>query len=86
MGSRLDPARAARVRASWWRIIEGLEPADAKATLLQALADIDEHWDKEHPEDGLPEDLGITPDDYLTSLIERVRRVPPPEATRLPDG
>jgi hypothetical protein len=32
---------------------------------------------KEHPEDGLPEDLGIAPEEYLTTLIERVRRTPP---------
>ena len=86
MASRGDPVRAARVRASWWRIIDDLDPADAKAALLQALADIDEHWDKEHPEDGLPEDLGISPDDYLTKLIERVGRVPPPGTTRPSNG
>ena len=86
MASRTAPERARRVRESWSRIIDGLEPVETKAALIQALADIDEHWDKEHPEDGLPEDLGITPDDYLTSLIERVRRVPPPETKRLPDG
>jgi hypothetical protein len=55
-------------------------PADARAVLLQMLADIDEHWDKEHEEDGLPEDLGIPPDDYLVKLIERVRASPPAES------
>jgi hypothetical protein len=68
------------VRATWWQIIDSLSPAEAKAALLQALADIDEHWDKEHPEDGLPEDLGIRPDEYLTTLVERIRSSPPPEA------
>lgn len=73
MAGRTETERARRVRASWSRIIDGLEPAEAKAALLQALADIDEHWDKEHPEDGLPEDLGIPPEEYLTNLIRRAR-------------
>lgn len=71
--------RAARVRQLWWETIRDLPPADARAALLQALADIDEHWDKEHAEDGLPEDLGIPPDDYLVKLIQRIRTSPPPE-------
>jgi len=56
-----------------------LTSAEAKATLLQALADIDEHWEKEHPEDGVPEDLGIPPDEYLRTLVGRIRATPPPE-------
>ena len=43
------------------------------------LADLDEHWDKEHEEDGVPEDLGIAPDEYLVELIRRIRTSPPPE-------
>ena len=50
-----------------------------RAALLQILADIDEHWDKEHEEDGLPEDLGIPADEYLIDLIKRIRTSPPPE-------
>ena len=71
--------RATRVRRLWWETIRDLPPAEARAALLQALADIDEHWDNEHEEDGLPEDLGIPPDDYLVKLIERIRTSPPPE-------
>ena len=56
-----------------------MQESEAKAGLLQVLIDLDEHWDKEHPEDGLPEDLGIPPDEYLTTLIERVRATPPSE-------
>ena len=76
MASRTDPERARQVRAAWSRIVDGLDPVETKAALVQALADIDEHWDKEHPEDGLPEDLGIAPEEYLTKLVERVRRAP----------
>jgi hypothetical protein len=72
--------RDARVRALWWTTIRGISERDAKTALLQALADINEHWQKEHPEDGLPEDLGIPPDEYLTNLLDRVRRLPPAEA------
>jgi hypothetical protein len=74
--SRTEPERARGLRASWSRIIDRLEAGEAKAALLQVLVDLDEHWDKEHPEDGLPEDLGIEPEEYLTTLIERVRRAP----------
>lgn len=73
--------RATRVRRLWWETIRDLPPAEARAALLQMLADIDEHWDKEHEEDGLPEDLGIPPDEYLAKLIERIRTSPPPEIT-----
>ena len=45
------------------------------------LADTDEHWDREHEEDGLPEDQGISPDEYLAKLIERIRTSPPPESS-----
>lgn len=76
MASRTDAERARRVRASWSRIIDQLEAREARAALLQVLVDLDEHWDKEHPEDGLPEDLGIEPEEYLTKLIERVRGAP----------
>lgn len=48
--------------------------------LLQVLADIDDHWDKEHPEDGIPEDLGTAADEYLVKLIARVRAAPPSES------
>jgi hypothetical protein len=71
--------RAARVRRLWWETIRDLPPAETRAALLQMLADMDEHWDKEHEEDGLPEDLGIPPDEYLAKLIERIRTSPPPE-------
>ena len=74
-------ARAASVRRRWWEVIRELPPADARAALLQVLADIDEHWDNEHEEDGLPEDLGIPPDDYLVKLVERIRASPPPESS-----
>jgi hypothetical protein len=67
------------VRASWWRAIGDLSSTEAKAALLQVLVDIDEHWDKEHPEDGVPEDLGIAPDEYLIELVKRIRLEPPPE-------
>lgn len=73
--------RATRVRRLWWETIRDLPLAEARAALLQMLADIDEHWDKEHEEDGLPEDLGIPPDEYLTKLIERIRTSPPPESS-----
>jgi hypothetical protein len=73
--------RAAGVRRLWWETIRGLPLADARAALLQALADIDEHWDKEHGEDGVPEDMGIPPDEYLVKLIERIRTSPPPESS-----
>ena len=71
-----------RVRALWWDTIQSLTGDEAKAALLQALVDIGEHWRKEHPEDGLPEDLGIPPDEYLIKLVARVRREPPDEARR----
>jgi len=67
------------VRALWWSTIQSLSGEEARAALLQALIDIGEHWRKEHPEDGLPEDLGIAPDEYLTQLVTRVRREPPSE-------
>ena len=73
--------RATRVRRLWWETIRDLPASEARAALLQMLADIDEHWDKEHEEDGLPEDLGTSPDEYLTKLIERIRTSPPPEST-----
>ena len=73
--------RAARVRRLWWERIRDLGPAEARAALLQMLADLDEHWDKEHEEDGLPEDSGIPPDEYLAKLIERIRTSPPPESS-----
>jgi len=71
--------RDTRVRALWWSTIQSLGGDEARAVLLQALVDIAEHWRKEHPEDGLPEDLGIPPDEYLTHLVARVRREPPDE-------
>jgi hypothetical protein len=71
--------RDTRVRALWWSTIRTLTGDEAKAALLQALVDLGEHWRKEHPEDGLPEDLGIPPDEYLTKLVARVRRDPPSE-------
>ena len=74
--------RAARVRRLWWERIRDLPPAEARAALLQMLADLDEHWDNEHEEDGLPEDLGIPPDDYLAKLLERIRISPPLESLR----
>ena len=74
---RTENERAARVRRQWWRTIRDLPAADARAALLQLLADTDEPWDKEHEEDGLPEDLGIPPDEYLIKLLERVRTSPP---------
>jgi len=73
--------RATHVRRLWWKRIGDLRPAEARAALLQMLADIDEHWDKEHEEDGLPEDLGIPPDEYLAKLIQRIRASPPPESS-----
>jgi hypothetical protein len=79
---RREATRARVVRALWWSTIEPLHESEAKAALLQALVDLDEHWDKEHPEDGLPEDLGIPPDEYLTNLIARIRENPPSEAQR----
>ena len=71
--------REIRVRALWWATIRTLTGDEAKAALLQALLDVGEHWRKEHPEDGLPEDLGIAPDEYLTKLVARVRLEPPGE-------
>ena len=71
--------RATRVRRLWWEVIRELPPADARAALLQMLVDLDDHWDKEHEEDGLPEELGIPPDEYLVKLLERIRTSPPPE-------
>ena len=59
-----------------------MPPAEARAALLQMLADLDEHWDKEHEEDGLPEDLGIPTDEYLAKLLERIRTSPPLESSR----
>ena len=76
---RTSSQRAARVRRLWWQTIQDLPQADVRAALLQILADIDEHWDKEHEEDGLPEDLGIPADEYLVDLIKRIRTSPPPE-------
>jgi len=73
--------RATRVRRLWWATIRDLPPTEARAALFQLLADIEEHWDTEHEEDGLPEDLGIPPDDYLAKLIERIRSSPPPESS-----
>ena len=73
--------RASRVRRLWWQTIRDLSPAEARAALLQMLADLDEHWDKEHEQDGLPEELGIPPDEYLAKLIERIRMSPPPESS-----
>ena len=72
--------RDTRVRALWWSTIRTLTGDEARAALLQALIDVGEHWHKEHPEDGLPEDLGIPPDEYLTKLVTRVRVDPPGEA------
>lgn len=80
MGSRLEANRVQRVRARWWEIIGVLEPDEARAALLQVLADIDEHWAKEHEDDGLPEDLGIPPEEYLTEVLRRIRNTPPAEA------
>ena len=71
--------RATRVRRLWWEVIRELPPPDARAALLQMLVDLDDHWDKEHEEDGLPEELGIPPDEYLVKLLERIRTSPPPE-------
>jgi len=76
---RTSGERATRVRRLWWQTIRDLPDADARAALLQLLIDTDEHWDREHEEDGLPEDLGIPPDDYLVELIKRIRASPPPE-------
>jgi hypothetical protein len=79
---RTAHGRAVHVRRLWWQRIRDLPPAEARAALLQMLADLDEHWDKEHEEDGLPEDLGIPPDEYLAKLVERIRTSPPPESSR----
>ena len=73
--------RATRVRRLWWETIRDLAPGEARAAILQMLADLDEHWDKEHDADGLPEDIGIPPDDYVVKLIERIRMSPPPESS-----
>jgi len=78
--SRREPTRAERVEALWWSTINPLVESEAKAALLQVLIDLDDHWDKEHPEDGLPEDLGIPPDEYLTELVQRIRQPPPTRA------
>lgn len=78
---RTGNERATRVRRLWWEAIRDLPPAEARAALLQMLADIDEHWDKEHEEDGLPEDLAIPPDEYPSNLIKRIRTSPPPESS-----
>jgi hypothetical protein len=72
--------RNERVRALWWSAIRDLTDHEARAALLQFLVDIQEHWEQEHEEDGLPEDLGIPPDEYITKLIARIRANPPPEA------
>jgi hypothetical protein len=71
--------RNAQVRLLWWSTIRGLSEPEAKAALLQCQADLWEHWEKEHPEDGLPEDQGISPDEYLVTLVARIRTAPPPE-------
>ena len=78
---RTAPERANRVRRLWWRAIRQLSQDEARAALLQVLADMDEHWDKEHEEDGIPEDMEIPVDEYLAHLIERIRQSPPPETT-----
>jgi hypothetical protein len=65
----------------WWAGIRALSEPEAKAALMQVLVDIDEHWAKEHPEDGSPEDLGIPPDEYLRQVITRTRAEPPIEAS-----
>jgi SAM-dependent methyltransferase len=70
--------RTRQVRPLWWRTIRDLSASEARSALLQVLAEIDEHWAKEHEEDGSPEDLGIPPDEYLTELIRRIRPNPPP--------
>ena len=80
MTARVDAARQAVVRGMWWAGIRTLSEAEAKAALLQVLADIDEHWAKEHPEDGSPEDLGIPPDEYLRQVITRTKAKAPTEA------
>jgi hypothetical protein len=76
---RTAPERATRVRRVWWEIIRELPSDDVRAALLQALADIDEHWDKEHEEDGIPEDLDIPVDEYLMHLVQRSRQLRPAE-------
>lgn len=73
----MSESREARVRALRWQTIRSLSADEARAALLQVMADLDEHWQKEHPDDGLPEDLGIPPDEYLTSLVARIREAPP---------
>ncbi len=78
---RTASERAGRVRRLWWETIRDLPPEDVRAALLQVLADMEEHWDKEHEEDGLPEDLGIPTDEYLVDLIQRIRTSPPPESS-----
>ena len=80
---RTATERAIRVRRLWWEAIRALPAEEARAALLQVLADLDEHWDKEHDEDGLPEDLGIPPDEYLAKLLERIRASPPPESSAI---
>ena len=73
----MSEGREAHLRALRWQTIRSLSADEARAALLQAMADIDEHWAKEHSGDGLPEDLGIPPDEYLTSLVARTRAAPP---------
>jgi hypothetical protein len=76
--------RDAQVRSLWWRTIRSLSEAEAKAALLQGEIDMWEHWQAEHPDDGLPEDQDIAPDEYLTVLVDRIRKNPPKE-TQTPD-
>jgi len=63
----------------WWQTIRTLSEDEAKAALLQSQIDMWDHWEKEHPEDGLPEDLGIPPDEYVSTLVKRIRDQPPRE-------
>ena len=73
----MSEARKSAVRALWWETIRTLSPDEARSALLQALADVEEHWEKEHSDEPALEDLGIEPDEYLTKLVERIRLSPP---------
>ena len=78
----MNDARKSAIRELWWQTIRTLSPEEARIALLQALADVEEHCEKEHSDEPSLDDLGIEPDEYLTKLVERIRASPPidPEA------
>ena len=52
-------------------LIAQLSERHARRALLQALIDLEDHWDAEHGDEPPPAELGIPADEYLRKLIER---------------